>query len=112
MSNCDVSFRFCSSPTPTDNTPIPSSDRGIDTQLDSNASDRVITPIRHFFMNQYCHLSNVVPRSTTNLCIRTDSNFDLVKAMYRYLDTNEYEQTTMIWYTIRHQDSLNRLIKK
>ena len=37
FSSLYLSFRFCSSPTPTDNTAIPSSDRGIDTQLDSNA---------------------------------------------------------------------------
>ena len=40
--------------------------------------------------------------------------FDLVKLMYHYLyfNTKKYDQMTMIWYTIRHTGTLDRLIKK
>ena len=32
--------------------------------------------------------------------------------MYWYFDTTEYDQTQIMWHTIRHQDPFNTVIKK
>ena len=53
-----------------------------------------------------------IARGTVLLIFVFGDGSDLVKRMYRYFDPNKYNPTTMIWYTIRHQDPLNRLIKK
>ena len=68
-------------------------------------------PSQFYRSVQYYNVS-IARGTTTDLCIRTDPMLDLEKLLYRYFDTKEYDETKTIWYTIRHQDPLDRLIKK